>query len=140
MKQKILELKQKGLSHNEVVKILGCAKSTVAYYCNDSYRLERNKAGRIAAVQRKINAVEYKGGKCEICGYDECYKALHFHHTDPTKKDPNFVKMMDSKSANIEKIKPELDKCLLVCANCHIEIHAKWDEEILRATYSDWPY
>ena len=37
----------------------------------------------------KIKAVEYKGGKCSICGYDKCIGALEFHHLDPDEKIPN---------------------------------------------------
>lgn len=39
--------------------------------------------------QVKLKAIEYKGGKCQICGYNKCTGALEFHHLDPTKKDFN---------------------------------------------------
>lgn len=68
----------------------------------------------------KQRAVEYKGGKCVKCGYDKCLASLDFHHEDPTQKDPNWRKM---RSWKFEKIKDELDKCILVCRNCHGEIH-----------------
>ena len=47
---------------------------------------------RSAAVQKRRDKtkqllVEYKGGKCEICGYDKCISALEFHHIDPDTKD-----------------------------------------------------
>lgn len=67
----------------------------------------------------KLQAVKYKGGKCEICGYDTCQTALEFHHLDPNEKDFAISK----KSTTFEKIKPELDKCIMVCSNCHKEIH-----------------
>lgn len=35
----------------------------------------------------KIALVEYKGGKCCICGYNKCIEALEFHHLDPSQKD-----------------------------------------------------
>lgn len=68
----------------------------------------------------KRQAVEYKGGKCSICGYNKCLAALEFHHNDPSQKDINWRKM---RNWVFEKIKEELDKCDLVCANCHREIH-----------------
>ena len=70
--------------------------------------------------ENKRLAVEYKGGKCVLCGYKKCLAAMDFHHRDPSKKDPNWKKM---KSWSLDKIKSELDKCDLVCRNCHSEIH-----------------
>lgn len=69
--------------------------------------------------KKKKLLVKYKGGKCEICGYDKCLAALEFHHIDPDKKD--FSISFSSKS--IDELKLEADKCILVCANCHREIH-----------------
>lgn len=74
----------------------------------------------------KIKLVEYKGGKCECCGYDKCISALTFHHRNPEEKD--FT--ISGKSYSFEKMKLEVDKCMIVCANCHIEIH---DEIKLRS-------
>lgn len=68
----------------------------------------------------KKRAVEYKGGKCERCGYDRCIDALEFHHIDPTQKDKNFSNI---KIRKWEDQKKELDKCICVCANCHREVH-----------------
>jgi len=70
--------------------------------------------------RRKEILVEYKGGKCEICGYNKCLAALDFHHKNPKEKEFNISK----KGTNgIENSKKEVDKCLLVCSNCHREIH-----------------
>ena len=63
--------------------------------------------------------VNYKGGKCERCGYDKCVQALQFHHLNPDEKD--FA--ISGKSYSFERLKKEVDKCIMVCANCHIEIH-----------------
>ena len=73
--------------------------------------------------QRKFKeqCVEYKGGACEKCGYSKCISALEFHHIDPSKKDFTLSKLKQNKFD--DKIKNELDKCILVCANCHREIH-----------------
>jgi len=65
--------------------------------------------------------VLYKGGKCEICGYNKCLGALDFHHLNPNEKD--FSISDSSKYHNLEEMKKEVDKCILVCANCHREIH-----------------
>lgn|SRR5574337_172855 len=71
----------------------------------------------------KQMAVEYKGGKCQVCGYNKCIGALEFHHTDPSGKD--FGMSNGGWTRAWSKIKDEIDKCMLVCANCHREIHAK---------------
>jgi len=73
--------------------------------------------------RRKEKAIEYKGGECSMCGYNRCAAALEFHHTDPTKKD--FGLSHKGIPRSWEKQKVELDKCILVCANCHREIHDK---------------
>lgn len=71
----------------------------------------------------KIKCVEYKGGKCEKCGYDKCNAALEFHHKDPEKKDFG-IASQKTRSLN-EKVKLELDKCDLLCSNCHREEHER---------------
>ena len=68
-------------------------------------------------------AVDYKGGKCERCGYDRCPDALEFHHLDPAKKD--FAIYSKGYTRSWQKVKVELDKCMIVCANCHRELHSK---------------
>ncbi len=68
----------------------------------------------------KLKAVEYLGGKCVKCGYDKCVAALHFHHKD--KKDKEF-KISDGLIRAWNLVVKELDKCELVCANCHAEEH-----------------
>ena len=69
--------------------------------------------------KRKELLVEYKGGKCQICGYDKCLRALVFHHINPDEKKFS----ISSKVRNKEDMFKEVDKCIIVCANCHAEIH-----------------
>lgn len=71
-------------------------------------------------TKTKLQAIKYKGGKCIICGYDECPQALDFHHVNPNEKD--YVLSGGTKS--LEHLKPELDKCVLLCCRCHREVHA----------------
>jgi len=68
----------------------------------------------------KKKLVDYKGGKCEICGYDKCMRAMQFHHKDPSQKDFGIGQRNIS---DIEKLKKEIDKCQLLCSNCHSEVH-----------------
>lgn len=68
-------------------------------------------------------SLEYKGSKCERCGYNRCMEALEFHHIDPTKKDFNVSSRGHTRSW--KRVKEELDKCVLLCANCHRELHTE---------------
>lgn len=85
--------------------------------CVDADALERQRT-------LKKQCIEYKGGKCMICGGRFHPAVFDFHHMDPTKKDFTFGKLKKHKFS--EDIKEELDKCILVCANCHRVIHAKY--------------
>jgi hypothetical protein len=89
--------------------------------CHNNYNADRWK-------NSKKKAVEYKGGKCEKCGYNKCIDALEFHHIDPDQKDKNFGNL---KLRKWEDQKKELDKCVCVCANCHREIHAELRLDII---------
>lgn len=68
----------------------------------------------------KLKAVDYKGGRCQYCGYCKCLQALEFHHRNPKEKDFTISRI----TASWARIKKELDKCVLTCANCHREIHS----------------
>jgi len=68
-------------------------------------------------------SVEYKGGKCEKCGYDRCIDALEFHHNDLSKKDFGISEKGYTRSW--KRVMEELDKCIMICANCHRELHAQ---------------
>ncbi len=70
--------------------------------------------------QIKKYCVDYKGGCCEICGYNKCISALEFHHKDPSLKDFTISKF---KRKITQKIINELNKCELLCSNCHREKH-----------------
>lgn len=86
----------------------------------------RCKKCTVEAVQKrrvkvKKMAIDYKGGCCSKCGYNKCESALEFHHLDPSEKD--FGIGSKGYTRSWEKVKKELDKCVLLCANCHRETH-----------------
>jgi len=83
---------------------------TICKYCRRTARTR----------DKKLEMVNYKGGKCQRCCYSVCLDSFDFHHLKKDEKDPNWVKMRKWK---LEKVKLELDKCILVCKNCHAEIH-----------------
>lgn len=72
----------------------------------------------------KLKAVEYKGGGCELCGYKKSIRALCFHHIDPTQKDFG----ISTGFRKWESLRLELDKCQLLCMNCHAEQHDLLDQ------------
>ena len=84
---------------------------------------------QVAAVSRfrknrKRALLEYAGGmKCIKCGYDKDIPDVYeFHHKDPAKKDPSWGKMT-ANNHRIDTMKAEIDKCVVLCANCHRETH-----------------
>ena len=76
-----------------------------------------NSKGR----KRKLWAIKYKGGKCQVCGSSDLIPACyHFHHVK--KKTKGIGSLLYGK---FKTLKDELDKCILLCANCHITLHYK---------------
>lgn len=84
--------------------------------CNSKYSVDKRRK------KLKLLAIDYKGGSCALCGYKKCVYSMCFHHLDPKTKDFHLSKNGHTKSWL--KIKEELDKCILLCHNCHGEIHA----------------
>lgn len=98
----------------------------MAYVDKRKYRDRRKYLIKAVHKRRKRvreMAVEYKGGMCARCGYNRCAEALEFHHTDLTKKD--FGISARGYTRSWERVKKELDKCVMLCANCHREIHTQ---------------
>lgn len=63
------------------------------------------------------------GGQCQICQYKKCPTALELHHVNPDEKDFSFGFIMAS-CRNWGVIYSEIEKCILLCSNCHREVHA----------------
>lgn len=81
--------------------------------CSNKESLRRQKLQR-------AKVVEELGGKCSRCGYDEFITALDVHHPNPEHKDPAWKNM---RSWGWERIKKEINNCVLLCKNCHSGIH-----------------
>ena len=90
-----------------------------------------NKKNAISRKKVKSKALAIYGkNECEICGYDKCYEALSFHHKDPSTKDNQIGFMW------YIGLEEEIKKCILVCENCHKEIHAGLHPDILIVEFS----
>ena len=77
---------------------------------------------------------EKRGGKCVRCGYDTYLGALEFHHLDPSKKD--FT--LGNADFRLKEAVEEINKCILICSNCHRELHAGyWEIEDLNLEERD---
>jgi hypothetical protein len=121
-KEKLQILYNEVGSIKKVSKITGNAIGTILKYVKTNKRkkvISNSESVILWRKRVKQKLIEYKGGKCEFCGYDKCNRSLQFHHLDPNEKDFS----ISGKSLSFEKLKNEVDKCVLVCSNCHCEIH-----------------
>lgn len=96
-------------------------------YCYECVPAGLSSRERINHLDRLIKhiLIQYKGGKCEKCGYDRCEGALHFHHRNPKEKEFVVSQINLSNEFGIRQLYQEVDKCSLLCANCHAEEHYK---------------
>lgn len=74
------------------------------------------------AEQRKLAIINLKGGCCTFCGYKKNYSALTLHHVDPSQKGFGIDSRKIS-NTKWETILKEVEKCILLCHNCHMELH-----------------
>jgi hypothetical protein len=112
--EKTLEIEKECSKHGMATFYLTTSGRYLCRRCNIDKVKKRRKIV-------KILSIEYKGGACSKCGYNKCLSALEFHHIDPTQKD--FSPSDTGQTRSWEIVKAELDKCILVCSNCHREIH-----------------
>ena len=94
------------------------------YECSphEDENMTHSQAVTIKRQAIKKMLIAYAGGKCQKCGYDKCSRALEFHHLDPNEKDFGISKTL---TKNIQALKTEVDKCILLCSNCHAEEHQR---------------
>ena len=104
----------------------------VCNLCHEKFEYARSRGDRKDTCSSCLNkkqrlllkkkCIEYKGGKCQACGYLKYLDALTFHHKEPSKKE---FTIGGSQNRAWAKLKVELDKCILLCSNCHAEAHAR---------------
>ena len=120
-----------GKTLNECQEKYGYSRRTLIKYLytrprgNSKLTEEERKNRRVKSVvswrsRTKQKLVDYKGGKCIKCGYKNYFGNLTFHHKDPLQKDFQ----ISGQSVSFDKLKLEVDKCELLCHNCHGEVHA----------------
>lgn len=121
------------LTHGETVKgqCLICGNEFETTNLNRRYCYECSPEGLSSAdslrTKKRIikhKLIEYKGGKCEKCGYQKCEAALQFHHKNPKEKDFTISTInLNMETLTMRDLYKEADKCALLCANCHAEEH-----------------
>ncbi len=87
------------------------------YYEKNKEKVYQRKMARRKKL--KIEMINLLGGKCSICGYNKCLDALDFHH----QKDKEGHIATFIKNESRQKVLKEVKKCILLCANCHREVH-----------------
>lgn len=98
-----------------------CWKSLREFYNTSAYcRLCHNDHSRNKMAEYKRKAVEHLGDRCCDCGVSYGDHIYDFHHLDPSTKD---FKLSQLRSHTLETIRAELDKCVLLCSNCHRDRH-----------------
>ena len=84
--------------------------------CHSDFMKNRYKQKKSEIQDLKI------GLKCAKCGYNKCGASLEFHHINPEEKDEKVARMMTN-NYNLDIVKEEIKKCIVLCANCHHEFH-----------------
>jgi hypothetical protein len=86
------------------------------------YKNKNSKNVSERAKEKKKELMKYKGSVCFFCGYNKYDGALEFHHINPGEKEFNIN--LGTLSKSWERCFAEVNKCILICANCHRELHA----------------
>ena len=138
----LLELLKMGLSTRQIARKLDFSPSNIEYWehkhglrpaFGPHGKGRKTKTPEQSAAQTvresvehrrrlKARAIAYKGGKCILCGYSRCNTALEFRHPDKSTK--TFGLCKKGLITSWSSIMKELDKCVLICANCHREVEA----------------
>ncbi len=101
----------------------------------DKRRYSDRREYLVKAVEKRRKkvremAIEFLGGRCIRCGYDRCTEALEIHHLESSDKDFGISDKGYTRSWN--RVREELQKCELLCSNCHREVHAKLQLSVVR--------
>lgn len=90
---------------------------------NDEDYVARQKEWAKSRRRKLVERVkEVKRQGCAVCGYDRSLRSLHFHHVDDHLKEGSINSLVTGRYSD-EVINEELGKCVVLCANCHGEVH-----------------
>lgn len=125
LKEQILELHKQGYNYTEIQSKLKCSKGTISYHCNSKSKakVQQTQKQLRKRNQTYIDNIKQKSF-CQYCGCNNS-KCLDFHHIDSSTKDDKISQLVANR-VPISKIQDEIDKCIILCANCHRELHYKY--------------
>lgn len=98
-------------------------KSYKKYLSSEKCKLTTKRKNERIKIKKKQIMKELKINGCAICSYNKCIASLDFHHVNP--EDKSFSLSIDGLIRKDEFIIKELNKCILLCKNCHYEIENK---------------
>jgi 5-methylcytosine-specific restriction endonuclease McrA len=124
---KMRELASSGESWPKIAKHFGVSEQTIYRRFHPHKAREHTKASTERQRRNKRELVEYKGGECCICSYKDCDSALDFHHL----RDKSFT-ISSARGRSLDNLKKEADKTILVCRNCHAEVHEGMHAEFIK--------
>ena len=107
-------------------------------YCKKCKKFSNSSTMRMIRNREFIKSYK-KDKRCELCGYNKYPEILQFHHKDRNLKNEG-VNVLMKTLKNLDLIKSEIKKCIILCPNCHNELHLKekinisiWKKEILQS-------
>lgn len=112
-------------------ELTGKQRTACSEVCRNSYKYQKNqdphnlvnkKSQQMRGLERKLELIRLKGGACTHCGYKKNLSALAFHHNDPNQKEL-VLDMRHITNTGWKRILREVEKCVLLCHNCHNEVH-----------------
>lgn len=124
MKQQYLKLRNEGKTYKEISEITGRTISTIHAALNEETKAKGKSRLRIFRENRLLTFKDSVGSYCSVCGYNRCKRALELHHVDASLKRFEISDAIYQKvKVTQEEIELELKKCILICSNCHRELH-----------------
>jgi hypothetical protein len=95
---------------------------TLKTYCKKCDMNNTIERQQLVGSERKLYLISLCGGKCSICGYNKCMASLSFHHVIPSDKSMQ-LSIRELSNHSLKTIEEEAKKCVLLCLNCHSELH-----------------
>lgn len=108
--------------HGEGLSCLKHGRAAFFKRPNGSFGCRQCRSEAVSERRRRLKRqlVEEAGGRCSICGFSNHPAALQFHHIDPETKDFHLAQYGHSRA--IDRVRAEVEKCILLCANCHAQV------------------
>lgn len=117
LKPQIEALRAQGLSYNDIQKELKCSKGTIAYYLGEGQKQKTRQRQKDARARIGNYIIGVKDNQhCVDCGVSYRYWVMDFDHL----VDKSFnIGHYRSHTNDIQRIREEMEKCEIICSNCH---------------------